>query len=192
MITDTLTFKEDIGVFEGEEEYTDDIINKLYQLKSEDSQTDGCSNVNGWQKEINNKIEYLHIRKMIMNEFVNYFQKNIGDYNMEVSIVKFFVNINPPGASHIMHYHEGGQYSGAYWLQGDKDAGDIIIMNPYPNTFVNTFCQRRSKNNNYNCIEIPPKSNTGVFFNSNLIHYVDLNRSNKDRIGLTSKKVFIE
>ena len=75
-----------------------DIINKLYQLKSEDSQTDGCSNVNGWQKEINNKIEYLHIRKMIMNEFVNYFQKNIqksnikkGFSSMEIKLFKLSI-----------------------------------------------------------------------------------------------------
>jgi uncharacterized protein (TIGR02466 family) len=182
MITDTFTFKEDISVFKGKEEYTPMIIDKLYQLKAEDSQTDGHSNIKGWQKEINNKIEYIHIRTMIMNEFVDFFKKNIGDFNMEVSIVKFFVNINPPGASHSMHHHEGGQYSGAYWLQGDKDAGNIIIMNPYPNSFINTFCQAKN-NYNYNSIEIPPKSNTGVFFNSNLIHYVDLNRSNKDRIS---------
>ena len=185
MIVANFTFKEDISVFKGKEEHTPMLINKLYELKAQDSQTDGQSNIKGWQKEINHMVDYLHIRTMIMNEFVNYFQKNIGDFNMEVSIVKFFANINPPGASHAMHDHIGGQYSGAYWLQGDKDAGNIMIMNPYPNTFINTFCQRRTKDkDSYNCIKLPPEPNTGIFFNSNLIHYVDVNRSNKDRIAL--------
>lgn len=187
MIVDNFAFKEDISVFKifGKGDHIPILINKLYELKAEDDQSDGYSNIKGWQKEINNMVDYLHIRTMIMNEFVNYFQKNIGDFNMEVSIVKFFANINPPGASHVMHDHEGGQYSGAYWLQGDKNAGNIMIMNPYPNTFINTFCQRRTKDkNSYNCIKIPPEPNTGIFFNSNLIHYVDVNRSNKDRIGL--------
>lgn len=184
MILDNFTFKEDITIFKGEENYTSELINKLYELKKNNNQPDRGSNVKGWQKNINELKDYMHVRTMIMKEFVNFFQKNIGDYNMEVSIGKFFANINPPGASHIMHDHEGGHYSGAYWLQADEEAGDIIIMNPYPNTFVNTFCQRQSRNKtNYNCVNITPEPNTGVFFNSNLVHYVDVNRSNKDRIG---------
>ena len=141
MIVANFTFKEDISVFKGKEEHTPMLINKLYELKAQDSQTDGQSNIKGWQKEINHMVDY--------------------------------------------HDHIGGQYSGAYWLQGDKDAGNIMIMNPYPNTFINTFCQRRTKDkDSYNCIKLPPEPNTGIFFNSNLIHYVDVNRSNKDRIAL--------
>ena len=184
MIINNFTFKEDIGLFKSEKEYEPTLVDKLYKLREQDNQTDGGSNIKGWQKEISGMIDYMHIRTMIMKEFVDFFQKNIGDFDMDVSVIKFFVNINPPGASHLMHHHEGGQYSGAYWLQADKNSGSLMIMNPYPNTFISTFCRRRSEDkNNYNCIAIPPEPNTGVFFNSNLVHYVDVNRSNQDRIG---------
>ena len=53
MITDTFTFKEDISVFEGNPDYTQMTIDQLYQLRDRESQTDGASNVKGWQKEIN-------------------------------------------------------------------------------------------------------------------------------------------
>ena len=184
MIINNFTFKEDVGVFSGDKNYTQNAIDMLYEIKKLNSKSDGSSNVNGWQKEINNNVNFSHIKTMILKEFVEYFQKCVGNYNMDVSVIKFFANINSNGAYHTMHYHEGGQYSGAYWLQGDEDSGNIIIMNPLPNMFINTFSSRMSEKNNYNCIQIIPNSNTGVFFNSNLIHYVDVNRSKKDRIGL--------
>lgn len=189
MITDTFTFKEDISVFEGNPDYTQMTIDQLYQLRDRESQTDGASNVKGWQKEINHMPEYYQLRAMIMEQFVGYFQQNVGTLNMEAAIVKFFANINPPGASHTMHHHVGGHYSGAYWLQADQGAGNIVIMNPYPNNFLNTFCQNtvEHKENGFktfNCIEVKPQANKGVFFNSNLVHYVDVNRSNRDRIGV--------
>ena len=36
----------------------------------------------------------------------------------------------------------------------------------------------------YNAIHIDPEPNKGVFFNSNLVHYVDINRSQKDRVSI--------
>ena len=184
MIIDKYTFKEDVGVFSGNDQYTKNAIDMLYEIKKLDKKSDGHSNKKGWQKEINKNINFAHLKTMIIDEFINYFRDSIGNYNMNVSMIKFFANINSKDAYHTMHFHEGGQYSGAYWLQGDKDSGNIVIMNPYPNTFINTFASRISGDNDYNCLQIIPYSNTGVFFNSNLIHYVDVNRSKKHRIGL--------
>ena len=104
-------------------------------------------------------------------------------------MVKMFVNINPSGASHTMHDHVGGHYSGAFWLQADVNSGRLIIMNPMRNTFINSFCQNTIQENQdgyqtFNNINIFPESNKGVFFNNNLLHYVDVNRSERDRIGV--------
>jgi len=184
------TFKEDIGVFEGDPSHTDQTIQMLYMLRDQDSKTDGASNLNGWQKEINHLEEYRQLRAMIMNHFVTYFKTSISsNFNMNAETVKFFANINPPGASHTMHQHIGGHYSGAYWLQADKGSGNIVVMNPYPNSYINTFLQpsieyTEDGYTSFNCIEIKPEANKGLFFNSNLVHYVDVNRSNRDRIGV--------
>jgi len=186
-----VTFKEDIGVFEGNSDFTQEAVAMLYQLRDTDTQSDGASNIKGWQKEINHLEQFVPLRAMLINKFVEYFQQSIGDnFNMSATVIKFFANINPPGASHIMHQHIGGHYSGAYWLQAEPGAGNLIVMNPYPNTFVNTFCQPGSITYNdqgyqsYNCAEVVPKPSTGAFFNSNLVHYVDVNRSEYDRIGV--------
>ena len=55
------------------------------------------------------------------------------------------------------------------------------MMNPFPNNFINT-CTITKKD--YNAMYFTPKSNTGVFFNSNLIHHVDINRSQTDRVAI--------
>ena len=133
-----------------------------------------------------------HVIQNVLPHHMEYsgdFEKNIGTLNMEVAIVKFFANINPPGASHTMHHHIGGHYSGAYWLQADQGSGNIIIMNPYPNNFISTFCQNTVEQTEngfktFDCIGVWPQVNKGVFFNSNLVHYVDVNRSDRDRIGV--------
>ncbi len=194
-------FTDEIGVFNTNID-TQPIIKDLYELRDKDTKSDGASNVNGWQKEINHlTADYSwgkELKSEILQNFFQYIQscnifkkpKNENKpLNLSLSMVKMFVNINPPDASHTMHDHVGGHYSGAFWLQADVNSGRLIIMNPMRNTFINSFCQNTIHENQdgyqtFNNINIFPESNKGVFFNNNLLHYVDVNRSEKDRIGV--------
>ena len=56
-------------------------------------------------------------------------------------------------------------------------------MNPYPNSFINTIT-KTSKRMGFANQVIEPQPNLGVFFNSNLVHFVDVNRSSSDRISV--------
>ena len=194
-------FTDEIGVFNTNID-TQPIIKDLYELRDKDTKSDGASNVNGWQKEINHiTTDYSwgkELKSEILQNFFQYIQScNIfkkpksenKPLNLSLSMVKMFVNINPPDASHTMHDHVGGHYSGAFWLQADVNSGRLIIMNPMRNTFINSFCQNTIQEiqdgyQTFNNINIFPESNKGVFFNNNLLHYVDINRSEKDRIGV--------
>ena len=194
-------FTDEVGVFNTNID-TQSIIKDLYELRNEDTKSDGSSNVSGWQKEINHiTTNYSWGKKLkseILQNFFQYIQscnifkkpKNENKpLNLSLSMVKMFVNINPSGASHTMHDHVGGHYSGAFWLQADVNSGRLIIMNPMRNTFINSFCQNTIQENQdgyqtFNNINIFPESNKGVFFNNNLLHYVDVNRSERDRIGV--------
>ena len=194
-------FTDEVGVFNTNIN-TQLIVKDLYELRDKDTKSDGASNVNGWQKEINHlTADYSwgkELKSEILQNFFQYIQscnifkkpKNENKpLNLSLSMVKMFVNINPPNASHTMHDHVGGHYSGAFWLQADVDSGRLIIMNPMRNTFINSFCQNTIQEiqdgyQTFNNINIFPESNKGVFFNNNLLHYVDVNRSEKDRIGV--------
>ena len=51
MIIDKYTFKEDVVVFSGNDQYTKNAIDMLYEIKKLDDKSDGHSNVKGWQKK---------------------------------------------------------------------------------------------------------------------------------------------
>jgi len=171
-----VSFSETIGVYDGDQSVVDSCLSYVYDLQKVCPESDGNSNYGGWQKDIDHPI-----KKIIEDEFRKYVKAYMIREPYWLSFNKFFCNINPPGASNTMHHHTVGEFSGAFWLKADKGAGDLIVMNPFPNNFINT-CTITKKD--YNAMYFTPKSNTGVFFNSNLIHHVDINRSQTDRVSI--------
>jgi len=175
-----ISFEEVVGLYRHKESL-ESIIKSIYNYRDQNTISDGSSNVDGWQKELPETPEFCEIRDIIMDNFPEYLDKLGITDRVGFTFTKFFCNVNPPGASNTMHSHNVGEFSGAFWLKAEENSGDIIIMNPYRNSMLNTLC---TTNKNYNCMKITPESNLGCFFNSNLIHYVDVNRSNTDRISI--------
>ena len=102
-----------------------------------------------------------------------------------------FCNINPPGTSNIIHDHSGSHFSGVYWLQGPINSGDLMIMSPFRSSFLNhtnfagkAVKQRRGVEKNHSSIRLRPCEGSGTFFNSSLVHFTDINRSDSDRISI--------
>ena len=175
-------FEEVVGRFTGDSSLIDQSIDEIYSLKSEKTVSDGFSNVKGWQKDINlNSSILIELRRMLLVKFSEYFKyyqcKNLNGFEF----TKFFVNVNPPNAYNTMHHHIVGEFSGSFWLKSERSSGNLILLNPYPNSFMNTLMISPSQD--FNLKWFPPQPNTGVFFNSNLVHYVDVNRSESDRIS---------
>tara|TARA_B100000965_G_scaffold401736_1_gene426220 strand:+ start:45 stop:614 length:570 start_codon:yes stop_codon:yes gene_type:complete len=177
-------FEEVVGKFTGDPSIIDQSIHDIYLLKQSEVESDGYSNVNGWQKDVTLDTAFLHeLKQMLLKNFsdyLNYYKcrGTCGGFGFK----KFFVNVNPPNAYHTMHDHKVGEFSGAFWLKSEPKSGQLFLLNPYPNSFMNTSTLIPSKD--YNIKFFPPIPNTGVFFNSNLIHYVDVNRSKSDRISV--------
>ena len=171
-----VSFEETIGVYDGDQSVVDSCLSYVYDLQKTCPESDGNSNMGGWQKDIDHPIKNVILRE---------FRKYVKHYQIEepywVNFNKLFCNINPFGASNTMHHHTVGEFSGAFWLKANENSGDLIVMNPYPNNFMNT-CTIAKKD--YNAMYFTPQTNTGVFFNSNLIHYVDVNRSLEDRVSI--------
>ena len=173
-----VTFQETIGEYEGDQSLIDSAMDTVYNIKEKEPHSDGNSNYGGWQKRFEHPIQTV-----IEYQFREYLQDSGIPQPKWVVFTNFFCNINPPGAFHIMHHHTIGEFSGAFWLQADDNAGDLVVMNPFYNRFLNT-CMFPAKDKDYNAAYFIPKPNTGVFFNSNLVHYVDVNRSNRDRVSI--------
>ena len=178
-----IRFQETIGVYEDNSNTIDSTVQSIYKLKRLDSESDGYSNQNGWQKELPGSNEFNPIRQIIVKNFSDYFScYNTDTSGLSFGFTKFFCNVNPPNAYNFMHDHEVGEFSGTFYLVAKKRCGDLIIMSPFPNRFLNTSV---NLNESFNSKRITPKRGLGTFFNSNLIHYADVNRSDSDRISIS-------
>tara|TARA_R100000008_G_scaffold834_1_gene699 strand:+ start:600 stop:1247 length:648 start_codon:yes stop_codon:yes gene_type:complete len=174
-------FSEIIGIYEDDNKNViDSTIKSLYQLKEKDDKSDGYSNVNGWQKDLPNTEEFQPIKKIIEKNFAEYLNIYTISDDIGFKLCKFFGNINPPGAYHPLHYASTlGEFTGVYYLKVEEDSGELFIMNPFPNSFLNSLCATK---NNYNCRSIKPCRGRGVFHYSGIPHFTDMNRGKEDRI----------
>jgi uncharacterized protein (TIGR02466 family) len=176
----TFSFTELIGVWEGDKlPILDFSLREIYQIRDDDPETDGFSNVDGWQKLMNNKDTLQHLKLLIHQKALEYC--NLHEKVNDLEYTSFFANINGHGASNCMHHHNYGEISGVFWLKAPRKSGDLIIMNPYPQQHWNTSLKPKTDRN---ALVLTPKANHGVFFNSNLVHYVDVNRSDNDRVSV--------
>ncbi len=175
------SFEEPVGHYIGDPKITVDTIDLIYKTKELYPESDGQSNMGGWQKDLTNDPLFHPIMDVILDKFDEYLQHYELSDRLQYGFEKFFCNVNPPGAHNSMHNHRVGEFSGAFWLQAGHDCGPLFIMNPYPNQFINTISNGRK---DYSKHVVVPEPNEGVFFNTNLVHYVDVNRSTTDRISI--------
>ena len=185
------SFKELIGIWDGKLTVLDSSFNEIKKLYDSDPESDGYSNINGWQKTGLHKMpQFDPLKKMIINRCYDYLEEHDIEKPTGLECVHLFANINPKGGSNSIHHHTYGQISGVYWLKAPLNSGDLVIMSPFTNRYLNTSCVPKPRTNNpikyldYNALVLKPRANKGVFFNSNLMHYVDINRSSKDRVSV--------
>jgi|8_EtaG_2_1085327.scaffolds.fasta_scaffold51450_2 uncharacterized protein (TIGR02466 family) len=86
------------------------------------------------------------------------------------------------------HMHENSLLSGVYYLDTPKDAGGIVFVKGYgeQEIFPSAITPKVSEYNYVTSKEMTFKVNSGklVLFPSNLMHRVEVNKSNKSRYSL--------
>jgi len=179
------TFSEHIGIFKGPgKDFCKEMSAWAYEWQRQSPVSDGYSNKDGWQKNCLGIDEFNPFVDMLLNKFAEYMKVYELDYPIYAQVTKMFLNINPAGASNYMHHHTVADWSGAFYLQSDPDplkSGDIHILNPNRNSFLTAHY---STDTRYHSLPFSPVVNRGLLFASHLVHYVDLNRSNTDRISI--------
>ena len=195
---DIITFRETIGHFEADLN-TKKLIKKLYKLKKEKPISDARSNIRGWQKDLLNINEFSYLKKHIAEKFGEYYLKSSNEFvqqkdkqkdnnNYRIFITALFCNINSTNAYNVLHSHQGGQYTFVIWLKCEEDCGKLYIRNPFPSEDLWNLYRNSYDTNDYsfkvNRLIMSPKKNTGLFFNSKILHEVGTNYSKHDRISI--------
>lgn len=100
-----------------------------------------------------------------------------------------WININRNGNYNSHHTHPNSDFACVYYVKAPKNSGRIIFDHPSP-VFLHTELYAKSNNfekwNEFNCSKylIEPEENLFLIFPSYLVHSVEENKSDKDRISL--------
>jgi hypothetical protein len=91
--------------------------------------------------------------------------------NSNLKLVDLWGNIAPPLTQDNIHHHKTNQnqISGVLYLQTPQNSGNIVFVNPMDANIKSFYT---------------PNPKSIVFFNSSLLHYVEINRSKEDRISI--------
>ena len=171
---------------DGFDEFKDNLIDKIYELKEEDPKGMSISNRNGWQSSpfnLVNEDDVLH----------SFLINCLSEFPPIKKSIKLFatawININPPNAFNMKHNHPTNDLAGVLWIKAPKDCGNIIFSSPnsfeisreidsYKENFQKEICY-------FHSYYFPPIEGRIIVFPSHLEHYVDFNKSNEDRISVS-------
>lgn len=146
------------------------------------------SNKGGWQcAELEDPPDsYINFKKIVEDIFVDVHASMGLKLNYKSYINESWLNINPPGAYNSKHLHPRSLFSGVYYISvPEGDSGQIIfereplMLSYLPSYIVDTWNDMTSGTAGYQ-----PVTGKLLIFPSWLLHWVEFNNTNKDRISL--------
>lgn len=131
---------------------------------------------------------YSEIKKRILSGLHEYVNDVLHiDSRHEFYITQSWLNVNPPGSTHHKHNHSNSIISGVYYIDTSED--DSIVFSSHHHTTVTNnpslqFDVTAYTPANSSSWSVPTKTNSILYFPSVLLHEVNPNTSNKNRISL--------
>ena len=168
----------------------DDLISWIYDYQSRNPEGAIASNRGGWQSVSSEPIEEdaflyfkdyiaLHASK-VLNEIYP---------NQEFHLGNMWVNINRKGDYNVTHAHPMSSISGVFWVKTSENCGSLKFHNPHTFGQYELICtmddEMKKKSNFYELFGFPPQEGRLVLFPSELLHHVDVNESDEDRISIS-------
>jgi uncharacterized protein (TIGR02466 family) len=184
----TLVFEDDLTHLE---KYNQHLVDKAYNLKNKFPNVD-----NEWRCDTYNTLNHYepgHDNDPVVNELIKECGNRVLGFSSEWGIkptkircVDFWLNIAHPGDYQEYHNHPNSHFSLAYYIQSNPDSGNITFksldsiadMHPLPLHKAETAAS-------FGTYSFVPKNNKLLIFRSTLLHMVEKNKSNEDRISVT-------
>jgi len=173
------------------EKHNDYLVNKAYSLK--DKLSDKVETE--WRCDTFNTLDaYNHAedKDPIIDELINTcrdktvdFAKEYGVTRTDLKCVDFWFNISQPGNYQEYHQHANCHFSLTYYLKAPKDSGKIVFKSMDALTDMHQLPVDYYTYSSFKTFTFEPKENLLLIFRNNLLHMVEKNMSNKDRIGVT-------
>ena len=180
----------DIFACKIKESHLDVDNDKLYKLISNlYSQHAGRSESNkgGWQSEniISELPSFVDKIKPVVKEYMDEIKLNI-----ELDITQVWANINKYKDYNAQHFHLQSNFTGVYFVKGEKQTGNLLLHNPFTNFNYCWFNGKLVKiitPNQYNSqvVKIYPQPGKLIVYPSWLQHSVEPNLTNEERVSIS-------
>jgi len=144
------------------------------------------SNRGGWQSPSDFYLDDS------FSEFADYVLKNalisLTHYNLEFKLGNMWININRKGDYNAIHNHPLSLISGVLWIKIPENCGSLLFQSPQAFTQYLLLESVESKvakeQNYYSNYKFNPREGTMILFPSDLMHGVEPNESDEDRISI--------
>jgi len=170
--------------------YEQELINYCYEQKKKNPSGTIKSNRGGWQSDdevfendLNGSILLGHIK----NNIEYCLQNDLSITNIfNLQYGNFWININFKKNYNFPHNHANSALSGVFYVKIPQRSGRLVFLKNHNETNDLFFRKEdfKEKNNLNPYFFVDPKPGRLVLFPSYLLHYVEENESNDDRISL--------
>jgi uncharacterized protein (TIGR02466 family) len=110
----------------------------------------------------------------------------------DIECIDFWFNIAAPGAYQEYHLHPKSHFSLVYYVQTQKQCGNIVFQTADTLTDMFPLIADQATYASYKNCFYTPKDSLLLIFKSTLLHMVEKNLSDKDRISVAMNFKFKE
>lgn len=141
------------------------------------------SNVHGWHSDVfgGKMLVYENLNNLFDQalEFGN-FVAQAQNLNQVFNKVDWWVNVNPENTYNAVHGHPKADLSIVYYAQVAEDSGELVLMRNDGAVHLDLFA-KQSAGLRFN---VKPQVGRLYAFPAHLLHYVQSNQSNTERISI--------
>ena len=171
-------------------EYNEKLSEYIYNLNSEDKEGVQRSNRGGWHSNSFKLKDTNSIQYKFAMETTKYVFDAIKTYGWvlepdKVICSEMWAIINKKNNLNTIHTHPNNYLSAAYYVKAAKDCGKIKFLNPVEMAKERYPKLENPTEFNQNGIEIQPREGDLLIFPAYLMHGVNRNQTDEDRIVIS-------
>jgi uncharacterized protein (TIGR02466 family) len=110
----------------------------------------------------------------------------------DIEITGCWANVSAPGVTHHRHSHPNNYLSGVYYVQADQGANTITFHDPRPTTGLIRPPMFSQTAETAEVTHVAVEPGDLIFFPHWLVHSVEENKSNRDRISIAFNIMFTD
>ena len=164
------------------------LVQFVYEQQKKDLDGVNFSNVGGWQSQPNYNTYDNILLSTISETLMPYFKNNVLDMSKEIKYEGLWMNINKKGNHNATHDHPGCHIAGVFWINSPPGCGNLEMQSPNSfnmGTEMMMYTEEfQKKSSAYPVYMFPPTEGTILLFPASIMHKVESNQSDEDRISV--------